>query len=136
MSLEFKRANKVLGQICGYYFKDEFLSRYKSEAIQILRARVERAGNGKFENGKALCPDEWKVIHEEYERSKRATKKTYTKKKPYFQLLHKRALKHSLLTLQEKLKWKEKRRNEIVKDLDTDIEKIKSNIRVLEGRIK
>lgn len=143
MSLEFRKANKVLGIEIGYFFKGEFLNRYKSEAIKILRERIEKAGSEigdksrtNWEKGKEFLPDEAKVIFEEYKKSKRKTEKTHEKKKLYYQEIHKRVLKRSLITLQEKIRMKEIRKAERIKDWDNSIQEIKDKMAEVEKELK
>jgi hypothetical protein len=137
--LEFKKLSRILGIECGYYFKGKLLSRYKTESIKILRERIEKAGSeigdksiSSWEKGMKALPDEAQVIMEEYEKSKRKTDKTYDKKKPYYKELHKRAIKHSILTLNERIRMKELRKIEVIKDFDKSIQEIKDKINILE----
>lgn len=135
MTLEFRKASKVLGTEAGYYFKGVLLNRYKSEAIKILRERIEKAGSEvgdksrtNWEKGVEVLPDEAKVIYEEYESHKRRTNKIHEKKKPYYRELHKRVLKRSLVTLQEQIRMKEMRKAEDMKDWDNSIQALKDKM--------
>jgi len=62
VKLEFKKPQKRLGESfeIGYYFKGEFLSRYKQEALKILRDRVKDLTIEERDK-----TDEWKIIHKE-----------------------------------------------------------------------
>jgi hypothetical protein len=113
MGLEFRKKSKLKGIECGYYFKGELLSRYKTEAILILRKRVEEAGKGNFLKGKEFLPDEWQVIHNEWEKAEERTNKTNIKKKPYWDKLHINSLKHKLLTLDNKIELQKSRKSQI-----------------------
>jgi predicted N-acyltransferase len=106
----FKKRSKILGIVEGYYFKGEFLSRYKTEAIKILRNRVETAGSKigdksklDIEKGKEICKDEWQVVHDEYEKATLKNQKTHEKKKPYFAKINQRVLERRIVTLNNKI---------------------------------
>ena len=133
MELELKKPKLRCGESFekGYYFKDKFLSRYKTESLQILRKRVEDLPEE--ERNKT---DEWKVIREEFLKMTDKTKKTTLKKQPFYNKIHKRALEHSLVTLKQRLEWKKTRKNEIIKELDAGLDKIRNQIIELEGNIK
>jgi len=123
--LEFKKPKIRLGETfsTGYYFKGEFLSRYKNEAIAILRKRVVDLPDE--ERNKT---DEWKVIHEEYLKTKERTRKIELKKKPYYEKLSKRARKRRIVRLKNKIKDIESRKKDIVKILDKKIKLIEKEI--------
>lgn len=113
MELEFRKKSKLKGIECGYYFKGELLSRYKTEAIEILRKRIEKAGQGDFLKGKEFLPDEYNVINQEYLKWEERTNKNYNKKKFYYDKLHINCLKHRLLTLQNKIDMQKSRKSQI-----------------------
>lgn len=110
MELEFKKKSKILGILEGYYFKGELLSRYKTEAIKILRERIETAGSKvgdksktNFEKGMEICKDEWQIIHDEFEKCSLKVQKTYDKKKPYYVKIHRRVLERKINTLKNRI---------------------------------
>lgn len=88
---------------CGYYFKGEFLSRYKTEAKQILRKRIENAGDGSLEKGKKILKDEWKVLHQEWLKSCKTIKKTNRKKRAYYKRARIESKKRKIKQLREEL---------------------------------
>jgi hypothetical protein len=103
IELEFKRQQRLKGIERGYYFKGELLSKLKTEAINILRKKVEEAGQGNWEKGKEILPDDANILNEEWQKSNDRTKKIEEKKKPYYEQMHINSLKHQILTLQIKL---------------------------------
>jgi hypothetical protein len=134
-NLEFRKESKILGVKCGYYFKGEFLSRYKTEAIRMLRERIEHAGSQvgdcsqtNWEKGIKALPDEAKVIFDEYQKAKKKTDSTHNKKKPYYKELHKRGLRRSLITLSDRIRMKEMRKSEIIQGFDKEIQEIKKQM--------
>jgi pyruvate/2-oxoacid:ferredoxin oxidoreductase alpha subunit len=136
MNFQFQKENKILGVKCGYYFKGEFLSRYKNEAIQILRDRVEKSANGDWEKAKEFCSDEYKVIHAEWKKGTAKNKKTYEKKKPYYKKIHERTIVTSIANLKHRLEMKEQRKQEVMKDFDDSILEIINKIQELEMAMK
>lgn len=139
---EFKKGNKILAISCGYYFKGKLLSRYKSEAIAILRKRIEDGGNrigdlsrDTWEKGKEACPDEWQVIHEEYEKSKTKTNRTREKKQPYFDKIHERVIARKIKTLTLKIEDVKTRKLSYCIDCDERIKEIQTEIQQLNQRI-
>ena len=111
----------------GYYFKGEFLSRYKTEAIRILRERVE--GLSIEERDKT---DEWKIIHQEYLKSIERTKKINKTKQPYYKKQRERIIKRKIILLKEKINYLEWMKKEKMKEFDERIILIKNEITKLE----
>jgi len=128
--LEFRKPKIRLGDEfkLGYYFKDEFLSRYKMESFKILRQRLE--GLSEKERDKT---DEWKVIHTEYLESCKRTDKCRRTKQPYFERLNKRTKERRILRLQQKIEDIEARKKDLLKEQDKKIESIKVQIKELKG---
>ena len=126
MELKYIKQTKSKGiyDETGYYFKGEFLNRYKTKAIEILRARVEKAGGGDFVKGKNIAKDEWNVIHKEYLKSCDATNKTNMTKKPYYENMKRRMLERKIFTLNQKIEGLGLRKQEMNKDYDDKIEMI------------
>jgi hypothetical protein len=143
MMFEFKKQNKILGIGCGYYFKDVFLSRYKTEAIRILRNRIEEAGSkvgdrskSSWEKGQLELPDEAKVLKDEWLKGEERTRKTHAKKKQFYKEIHKRVLKRKIVTLQERIRLKEERKIFISERFDIEIQSLKDEIAKLEEALK
>jgi hypothetical protein len=136
-NLVFVKQKKSQGiyEETGYYFKNEFLDRYKTKAIEILRARIKEAGNGDFVAGKEKAPEEWAVIHEEYLKSVEATKKTNHTKKPYWDMLRKRTLQNRIHKLRDKIEWIEERRQQAVLEFDERIKVVEKEIQNIEKEI-
>jgi len=135
MELEFIKQKKSQG-ICeetGYYFKKEFLSRYKTKAIEILRKRIEDAGDGDFIKGKDIAVDEWKVINKEYIKSCEKTKKTNQTKKPYWNKLKDRTIQRRIIRLGEKISDLEDRKKEIIEDYNNRINLVEKEIEQLKN---
>lgn len=138
MGLEFIKQKKSQG-ICeetGYYFKKEFLSKYKTKAIEILRKRVKDAGDGDFIKGKDIAVDEWEVINKEYIKSCEAIKKTNQTKKPYWDKIRKRTLQRRIVRLGEKINDMKERKKERIWDFDERINKIYIEIDKIKKEIK
>jgi len=123
MELIFIKQKKSQGiyEETGYYFKKEFLSRYKTKAIKILRERVLKAGKGDFDKGKNIARDEWEVIHQEYLKSVEATKKTNITKKPYWAKQRIRVFRNKTNRLLEKARYLEEKKQDEIKDYDERI---------------
>lgn len=143
MEYEFKKQSKILGIERGYYFKGEFLSRYNTEAIAILRKRIEEAGNKvgdmsrtSWEKGREVCPDEWKVVHREWKKSTEKNKKTHEKKKPYYEKIHKRVLERKINTLKHKIDDVEARKKHYCLECDERIKEINKEIEQIGEAIK
>lgn len=136
IQLEFKQKSKVRGIEGGYYFKGEYLSRLKFLSLDILRKRIIDAGKGNFEKGKEILPDEWGVIHHEWEKGEERSKKTYENKKPYYERLHINALKHKILTLQNKMEMLNKRKEDIEKEFSDKILAVEKERKNVEDEIK
>lgn len=75
--LEFRRRNRKKAKSEGYYFKGEFLSRYKREAIQKLREPFKTYSDEE----KELYKDNWEAIDVEYQKGRQAVKKVQDAKK-------------------------------------------------------
>jgi len=120
----------------GYYFKDEFLNRYKAKAIEILRKRVIEAGNGNFEAGKDKALDEWEVIHDEYLKSVETTKKINQSKKWYWDKLKKRTLQRKINRLNEKIEDIKNQKEDAIKFHEERIEKVQEEIKLVEQGLK
>jgi hypothetical protein len=140
---QFRKLSKRTGTQAGYYFKGEFLGRYYFKALQILRERIEDAGSKigdksrtNWEKGMEICPDEWQVIHEEYQKGVVRTNKIHEKKKPYYAEIHKRVIARSLITWKSRLEMKERRKQEVMQDYDGAIQEIKDKIKEIEGAIE
>jgi len=136
IELEFRKFSKLKGVKCGYYFKGELLSRYKTGAIDILRKRVEKAGNGDFVKGSGLMPEEYSVINQEYLKGEERTKKIHIKKKPYYDRLHINSLKHQLLTLQNRIEILISRRSKSEQEYNDKINAIEQEKEKITGVIE
>jgi hypothetical protein len=136
VSLEFRKKSKLKGVVEGYYFKGKLLSRYKTEAIDILRKRVEQAGKGDFMKGKELLPDEYSVINQEWLKGEERTKKIHIKKKPYYDRLHINSLKHQLLHLQNKIENLISKRSKSEQEYNDRINAIESEKEKMMGVIE
>jgi predicted N-acyltransferase len=136
--LKFIKQKKSQGiyEETGYYFGDEFLNRYKSKAIEILRNRIIKAGNGDFNSGKDKAKKEWEVVHTEYLKSIEAIKKTNRTKKPYWNKLNQLTIKNKINRLKEKSVYLKERKKDIVKDFDDRIKLIEKDIVKLREQIK
>lgn len=87
----------------GYYFKGKFISQYKNLLIENLRAKFN---NDYSPENKNKFADEWKVIHYFSEISTKAVKKTYEKKKPYYEELRRATELGKMSSEIEKLRYK------------------------------
>lgn len=132
MNFEFKKPKIRWGETFkeGYYFNSKFLSRYKIEALQMLRNRVEDLPEAKRNE-----TEEWKVIHQEYLKTMDKVKRTNQKKQPHYEKLRKRAFKSALFRMKQRLEWKTIRREEILKELDAGLDNIRNKITEMEEKI-
>lgn len=138
----FEKGSKILGLEKGYYFGDEFLSRYKREALEKLRNRVEEAGKNVgdmsrtvWDKGKEVCPEEWEVIHAEWLKESEKIKKTHEKKKVYYDKMREEGFKRQIATLKVRIDFLEGKKKKIIMDLDQKKEEFLKQIRELEQRI-
>lgn len=118
-SLEFKKKNRFLGIVCGYYFKGVLLSRYKTEAIEILRSRVDNLSEDNRNK-----TDEWKVITEEYEKSCEKTRKTHEKKQGYYKKIGERVRLRKIEGLKFRIQDVRERKEKVMQDFDSRINKL------------
>jgi len=121
MELEFKKPKKRFGETfrIGYYFKGEFLSRYKSKSLKMLREKVNHLSDEEKHK-----TDEWKIISAEYLKSCETTKKINKTKKPYWDKVNKRILQRKIVKLYEKINDVKERKQEIINEFDERINKI------------
>jgi len=111
--LSFKKKSVLNNIECGYYFKGELLSRYKTQALQILRERIEKAGSQvgdmsqtNFEKGMKVLPDEYAIVHQHYLESTEKNRKTKEKKKVYYATMRRARLESDIAYLQQLMQSK------------------------------
>lgn len=128
--LEFIKQKKRLGifKPTGYYFKGEFLNRYKFDALSILRKRVEHLSEK--ERNKT---DEWKVIHQEYIKSCERTEKTRKAKESYYAKLNQRTRQRRIVRLNEKIQDLRERQNQVFQSFEDRIKGIEKYIKQLKN---
>jgi hypothetical protein len=133
IQLEFKKPKLRLGDEfeLGYYFKNEFLSRYKQEALKILRGRIKDLSNEERDK-----TDEWKVIHAEFLKSCEATDKCRRTKQPYFKRLNRRTIERRIIRLKQKIEDIEERKKDLIEEQNKRIELVKNQIKELKGGIE
>jgi hypothetical protein len=127
-NLIFKKFSKRLGILRGYYFKEEFLSNYKTEAIKILRDRIEKAGSeigdmsrNAWEKGQEILPDEFSIIKQEFEKITERTRRTHEKKKPYYEMLKKRQIEREIFKLSQRIEYLENKKLSVLSGIESDI---------------
>ena len=103
--LHFDTGNFVNGEQKGrgYYFKNEYISKYKSFLVDEMRKRMSY--NYTDENKKKF-KDEWMVIHYFSEITTKAIKRTNEKKKPYYEELRRATELGKMSSEIEKLRYK------------------------------
>lgn len=133
MKLEFRKPRIRLGECfdTGYYFKGEFLSRYKNLSLKILRDRVKDLSDEKRNK-----TDEWKVIHQEYLKTCEVVERTNQKKQLYYLRLTKQGLRRKNLILLDKIRDLEERKKEKVMEFNDRIKDIHKEIQVNEEQLK
>jgi hypothetical protein len=117
MELEFRKLSKLKGVERGYYFNNKLLSRYKTEAIAMLRKRIEDAGHGDW-----VLPEEAEAITIEYNKATEKTRKTHEKKKPIYAQMHISSLKNRISFLENWIERLELRKKDVGKIFDDKIE--------------
>lgn len=138
--LEFKKFSKKQGIIAGYYFEGHFLSRYKTEAIQILRDWIEQKGNKigdksktAWEKGKEALPNVWEAIHHEWEKGNEKTRKTNEKVKVWRAGVRARKTPYKIALLEEEIIIYKMKMNEKMNDIKEFYEE---RIKMKEEQIK
>lgn len=109
---EFKKKSKVLGIECGYYFKGEFVSRYKTKAMEILRARIKELSDDEKKK-----TDELKVLNQEYLKQTEKNKKTYVKQLAFHKRIREAQKPARILKLKAEIELWKSRMNERIKDV-------------------
>lgn len=128
--IEFKKESKIWGIKRGYYFKGEFLSKYKTEAMQKLREPFK--DNYSDENKKKF-PDEWEAIHYEWEKSRDKTKRINEKILLYREARRERRKPMKIKMLEEDIKIYQEKMNEKMRDIKQFYE---ARIKIKEEEIK
>jgi hypothetical protein len=109
-TLEFKKMSILKGipkELEGYYFKGEFISRYKTETTKLLRERI-----GKLSDEEAKKTDEWKVLHEIYLFGRLRAEKTEIAKKEYYKMRKEESIKNKIAKLECQLNYLKNLKNE------------------------
>jgi len=128
--IEFKKESKILGIKRGYYFKGEFLSKYKTETMEKLREPFK--DNFSDEN-KMKFPDEWEAIHYEWEKSRDKTKRTNEKLLLHREARRERRKPMKIKMLEEDIKIYQKKMKEKMNDIKQFYEE---RIKIKEEEIK
>ncbi len=121
--LEMKKGSKTLGIQRGYYFKGEFVARLQSEALVILRKRVEHLPE--IERNET---DEWKIIHAQYLKMVTKAEHTHKAKQPYYAKIGERAKKTKIFHLEERIKEFNRKKFESLEELDQKIKELQSQV--------
>lgn len=131
-----QKKSKGIYDETGYYLNGKFLDRYKSNAIEILRDKITKAGNGSFEEGKNKAKAEWEAVNKEYIKSCEATEKIRQTKKPYWDKLKILTLRNKISRLKEKIDWINERKQNLINEFEEKIVRINNEIEKIEERIQ
>ena len=129
-NLEFKkgkRLNKngepvIWSNDRGYYFKGEFISKYKNNAFDIIRDRIEKAGNGDFFKGKEILKDESELLFDRMNKFRISLEKTRIKKKPFY--------------IQQRISGKKRTIDNLKKEIILEKEKLKQLKKEYRAKLK
>lgn len=138
--MEFKKKSKRFGIQAGYYFKGEFLSRYKTEAIEILRNRIEKAGKETgdmsrdvWDKGKEVLPDVWEAIHHEWKLGKIKTDKSNIKIQEWRERERIKKIPYQIEIIKQEIKMEQMKMREKMNDIKEFYE---GRIKIQEEKIK